>query len=84
MTTLSKKAEKALELMKEGAYWRHALESGWHGEKFETRLRLGGTVVKGFGFEARIEMELAALLVSKSVPKGSTWASEWVLKTEAV
>lgn len=81
-TKLSKKARTAVEMMKAGAYWRKALETGWRGrEMFETRLRFAGTgVVRGFGFKTWAELEAASLLTTRECAKSSTWPTEWVLR----
>ncbi len=80
---LSKRAVACVSLMKEGAYWRHALESSYRGgEKFHHRLKLKGFVVSGFGSKTFFELEKAGLLKWMECPKSSTWPSEYILSEE--
>jgi hypothetical protein len=80
--TLSGRAERAVEVLKAGGYFREALETHWNGgEKFRTRLRTAsGAVVKGFGFAVKAELESAGMLVSRECAASSTWPHEWILK----
>lgn len=81
---MSKRAEACAALMRQGAYWRSQLESGWRGrEQFETRLRAaGGGVIPGFGFQTWAEMEDAGLLAHKDCTSSSVWPQEWKLREE--
>jgi hypothetical protein len=79
--TLSKRAQQAVELMKEGAYWRNQLETQYRGgEKFKTRLYKNGHAIRGFGFQTHNEMEKAGLLQWRECAKSSVWPTEWTLK----
>jgi len=75
------KAQKALEVLEAGGYWRKQLETQWRGgEKFVTRLRSAeGRVVPGFGFKTFCEHEDAGLLFQRDCPASSTWPQEWAL-----
>jgi len=63
MATYSKRAQKAIEVLRAGGYFRKALESVHVSkyivrEQFVTRLRdSNGNVVKGFGFKTKLELE---------------------------
>ena len=82
--SLSKRAQSAIELMKDGAYWRKQLETQFRGgEKFKTRLYKSGYPIKGFGFQTYNEMERAGLLQWRECPSSSVWPTEWTLKEVA-
>lgn len=83
---LSKRAEKALEILKAGGKFRKALETEFRGgEKFHMRLRdENGQVVKGIGFQTFYELIDAGKL-SYQHPynsKSSAWPQEWILCPE--
>lgn len=74
---LGRRAERALEVLKEGGYFRYALERHWHGgEKFMWRLHgKHGGVIKGFGFHAAHELKH---LMEREF--GAGFAEYWKLK----
>jgi hypothetical protein len=86
MKSLSKKAQRAIEVMNDGGYWREQLETGFHGrEQFHTRLRdKQGHVVKGFGFQTKTELENAGLLRWRETARSSSWGREWILKEVSI
>lgn len=74
--------EKALNVLKNGGYFRRQLESQYRGgEKFVARLRdKSGAVVKGVGEKTYYEFVNAGLLQWRDCPKSSVWPEEYVLK----
>ena len=78
---MSKRTELAIEVLKNGGYFRNALERNYHGhEKFVTRLYTSnGRVVKGVGFQTRSELEGKGMLQRRPCPISSTWPQEWEL-----
>ncbi len=86
MTNLSKRAQTALNILKNGGYFRKQLETQYRGgEKFETRLRdKDGKVVKGFGFKTFYEIKDAGLLQYRPCPSSTVWPEEWTLREKAL
>lgn len=84
MFVLSARAEKALEVLKAGGYFREALERAFRGgEKFVVRLRAkNGAVVPGFGYACRAELEKAGLIEWRECARSSCWPREHALKAE--
>jgi hypothetical protein len=83
MRKLSRRAERALEILEDGGYFRHALETNYHTrrEQFQTRLYdRDRNVVKGFSFKAHQELQDNGLLAIRECPKSSTWPTEYVAK----
>lgn len=78
---MNTKAQKALEVLKDGGYWRKQLETSYRGgEKFKTRLRNAeGRVVPGFGIKTFCEHEDAGVLTHKECSSSSVWPQEWKL-----
>lgn len=78
---ISKRAERAIEVLKSGGYFRYALERHYHGgEKFKMRLRSAtGQVIAGVGHAACHELRAKGLLRQRSCPVSSTWPQEWEL-----
>ena len=76
---MSKRTETAIEVLKNGGYFRYALERNYMGgEKFKMRLLTAtGNVVAGVGFQTK--EELASRLQRRSCAPSSTWPQEWVL-----
>jgi hypothetical protein len=74
--------QKALEVLREGGYFRSELETQWKGgEKFEYRLRdKDGHVVKGIGYQTYKELENEGLLKWIESPKSSTWPTTYILR----
>ena len=85
MTNLSKRAQTALNILKDGGYFRKQLETQYRGgEKFETRLRdKDRKVVKGLGIKTFFELQDAGLLQYRPCPSSSTWPEEWILRDKA-
>jgi hypothetical protein len=80
--TPSARARKALTVLQAGGFFRRALESGWQGEKFATRLYdAQRRVVAGVGPAAQAELEAAGLLVTRECARSSVWPTEWVTPT---
>lgn len=78
---LSRRAQQAIDLMRNGAYWRNQLETQYRGgEKFKTRLYKDGCPIRGFGFQTHNEMEKAGLLQWRQTAPSSVWPTEYVLK----
>ena len=74
------KIETAMEVLKNGGYFRKALEtdSYTHREMFHTRLRdASGHVVRGIGFQTFVKLE--SKLQSRECAVSSSWPQEWVL-----
>ena len=61
---LSKKAQRAVEVLAQGGRYEHRLErNGYTGrEQWEYRLRIGSNTVKGYGMATFHELEKAGLL----------------------
>jgi hypothetical protein len=76
--------DKALEVLRNGGYFRKALETQYRGsEKLVTRLRdKGGNVVGGIGYKTWAELYDAGLLSWRQAPKSTTWPSEYVLSAK--
>lgn len=81
---LTKRGEKALTILKDGGYFRKALERHYlGGEKFHVRLRNSkGQVVKGIGELTYYELKDAGLLQWRECAKSSVWPEEYILKGE--
>lgn len=80
---LSKRAKLALDVLADGGYFRHALETNnYNGrEQFITRLLdRKGHVVRGIGFKTRCELEDNDFLVQRDCPTSTTWPTEYILK----
>lgn len=88
MVKLSKRAQNAIKLMNDGAYWRKQLETVRlgpsrfsFGEKFKRRLRnANGHPIKGFSDKTFFELEKAGLLQWRECPTSSVWPEEHILK----
>ena len=74
------KIETAMEVLKNGGYFRKALERNYHGgETFVTRLRTaGGHIVRGVGFQTFLKLENQ--LQYRECAPSSTWPQEWTLR----
>lgn len=73
--------ELAVAVLREGGYFRKALETVRFREKFVTRLRAAnGVVVKGVGFATFAKLEEAGMLERRECSKSSAWPTEWVMK----
>jgi hypothetical protein len=82
---MARMVEGAVAVLRAGGYWRKALENGWHGEKFKTRLRdAAGRAVKGYGFKCHDVMVEAGMLARRECAPSSVWPQEWVLAQEVV
>lgn len=83
---MSKRNETAIEVLKNGGFFRKALERNYHGgETFVTRLRdAQGRVVKGVGCKTLWELQDAGLIQSRPCCSGSTFPQEWELRAERV
>lgn len=79
---LSARAEKAVEILKAGGYFRKALETQYKGgDKFMMRLRNAkGQVVKGYGFQTFFELQDASMLAWRECASSSAWPEEYQLK----
>ncbi len=86
---LSKRAERALEVLRAGGFFRNALETAYRGEKFRTRLYPAGAVpwrhkaIPGIGAAALRELEAAGLVRRRPCAQGSTWPTEWEIAEPA-
>ena len=82
---MNKRFETALEVLREGGYFRKALETNYHGvEKFVTRLYTADNkVVKGVSIKTFFELEDKGLLKFRPTPASSVWPTEHVLKETA-
>jgi hypothetical protein len=78
------RAEKALEILKAGGYFRKQLETQYRGgEKFVYRLHAaGGAVVHGIGFQTWAALEKAGKLKRLHCFRSSVWPSEWTVADE--
>ena len=79
---LSKRAERALLVLKSGGVFRKSLERSYlGGEKFKMRLWdvRDRSVVVGIGAVTFYELEDAGLLKSRPCVVSSVWTSEWVV-----
>lgn len=79
---LSKKAQQVIELMKNGAFWRHQLETNsfTRREQFKHRLvQPGQGNIAGFGAITFYELEDAKLLKRKECVKTSAYPTEYEL-----
>lgn len=76
---IGRRAERALEVLKAGGYFRYALERGWHGgEKFRWHLHAkGGAVIKGHGHKTAHEL---MHLMARNFEVGTGFAEYWELK----
>lgn len=79
---MTPRAEKALEVLRNGGYFRRALETQSRGgEKFAYRLRdKTGAIVKGIGFATYNELDKAGMLSYRPCARSSVWPTEWVLR----
>ena len=78
------KIETAMEVLKNGGYFRKALktDSYTHREMFHTQLRdASGQVVRGIGFQTFVKLE--SKLQSRECAVSSSWPQEWVLNPGA-
>src|SRR5262245_15033126 len=84
MKTLSNRGKQALDILRNGGYFRNQLESGWQGrEQFKTRLRNAkGQVVPGLGFATLEELKGFGYIRQRDCLSSSTWPSEFELKTQ--
>jgi hypothetical protein len=82
---MSRRNEKAIEVLENGGFFRKALERNYHGgETFVTRLYTADRqVVKGIGTVTRIELEEAGLLERRPCVRSSVWPEEWTLRARA-
>lgn len=85
-TKLTKRAQSAVEILRNGGFFRKALESQYKGgEKFKTRLYAAGSTpwprfaVKGFGYQTWQELLGAGILQSRPCSPSSVWPEEWSL-----
>lgn len=76
---MSKRNETAIEVLKNGGFFRNALERNYHGgETFVTRLYdAQRRVVKGVGRKTLWELEAANLVRRRPCLSSSTWPEEW-------
>ena len=82
MTKLSKRANDAIEIMKQGGYFRKALETNRYTmrEQFETRLYdANRNRIRGIGIKTKFELEDAGMLKRRDCLSSSTWPEEWIL-----
>ena len=81
---LGSKARQVVEVCKAGGFARYALETQWRGgEKFETRVFDSQRQrVAGLGYKAVHDAIALGFLESRPVPRGSTWAQEWVASSK--
>lgn len=76
---LSKRAQRAVEVLKAGGLFRYGLERQWGGyEQFQARLQVKGRNVPGYGYAAYNELREAGLL--KQVGKSSSVSSYYGLQ----
>jgi hypothetical protein len=81
---LSARAEKAVEILKAGGYFRKQLETQYRGgEKFQMRLRdAQHQIVKGFGFQTYFELTDAQMLQWRECVRSSAYPEEYVIRAE--
>ncbi len=81
---MNKRTELAIEILKNGGYFRKQLETQYRGgEKFHTRLRNADRqIVKGVGFQTWAELEDSGMLQRRECLSSSVWPEEWVLREE--
>ncbi len=74
-----KREQRAVEVLKEGGYFRRQLERVHSGrEQFVYRLHTAsGGVVPGFGFQTQNNLHAMGALRSRSCPVSTVWPSEW-------
>lgn len=79
---MNKRTELAIEILKNGGYFRKQLETQYRGgEKFHTRLRNANRqIVKGVGFQTWAELEDSGMLQRRECLSSSVWPEEWVLR----
>lgn len=78
---MTKRAERALEVLRAGGFWCERLEyNSYLGRRqFATHLMTaGGVPVRGFGGSTKSEMELAGLLRSRCLAGNGGTCREWV------
>lgn len=80
---ISKRAQRALEVLRAGGYFRKQLERAYQGgEQFKTRLRdASGNTIAGFGFQTQYELEQAGMLVRRDCASSSVWPEEWAVRS---
>lgn len=83
---MSPRTQKAIEILKQGGYFRRALETQFRGnEQFEYRLRdKSGQVVKGFGFATFHELSTKNMLSYRACPSSTVWPTEWELSKRSL
>ncbi len=78
---ITKRERRAIEVLKEGGYFRRQLERVYGGrEQFVYRLHdAAGRVVPGFGFQTQNRLHQVGALRSRACASSTVWPSEWEL-----